>query len=397
MLYRLSYLTKNERDFIKLFFLFFVKLFFQNRVFAVKKQLSFFGIGVNLFLIFVQRKQHIRLFGLALAAGAALVLSCATGTAELGVADVFAVLKSFVCEAGGEADFARTVIAEIRLPRGIAALFCGIALGTAGAALQGLFRNPLADPGLIGVSSGGALGALSVFAFAGTLLAQIPAALHVFALPLAAMLGALAATLLVLALAGSVGRHRIGGMLLIGIAINSAAAALTGLILHFSADNQIRTYTFWMLGGLDRAEWSLIIPVAIVVAAGALVLPRFSRELDVLALGESEAHFAGIDVARLKKITVWVSALMVGAAVAIGGMIGFVGLVAPHLIRLIFGPSHRFLVPASGLLGGILLIVADIAARTFGGVSELPIGVVTAIIGAPFFLSVLLREERRIR
>lgn len=338
----------------------------------------------------MRRKQIIWLIGLALAALGVLVLSCAAPTAALSVSDVFEAFGG----SGNDADFVRTIVCEIRLPRASAALLCGVALGTAGAALQGLFRNPLADPGLIGVSSGGALGALLLFAFSGTLWTHIPVALHSFALPLAAMSGALIVTLLVLALAGAVGRSRIGGMLLIGIAINSAVAALTGLILHFSADAQIRTYTFWMLGGLDRAEWSLIVPVAVVIVAGAFVLPRRSRELDVLALGESEAHFAGIDVARLRKTVVWISAAMVGSAVAVGGMIGFVGLVAPHLIRLIFGPSHRFLVPASGLFGGVLLIAADITARLLGGASELPIGVVTAIIGAPFFLGVLLRGER---
>lgn len=344
----------------------------------------------------MQRKSVILLFLLVLSAFGALLLSCATGTAELSASEISGVLKSLLTTSGKDTDFARTILFEIRLPRAVAALICGLALGTAGAALQGLFRNPLADPGLIGVSSGGALGALLVFAFAGTLLAQIPAGLHVFILPIAAMLGALAITFLVLALAGTIGRNRIGGMLLIGIAINSAVAAFTGLVLHFSADSQIRIYTFWMLGGLDRAEWSLIAPAAAIIATGLLILPRSSRDLDVLALGESEAHFAGIDVARLRRHVVWISAAMVGSAVAIGGMIGFVGLVAPHLIRLTFGPSHRFLVPAAGLLGGILLIVADIAARNLGGAAELPIGVVTAIIGAPFFLGVLLKGERKI-
>ena len=336
------------------------------------------------------RKSIILLLALALAALLALVLSCTAGTAELGLADIWGALK-----AGDDSDLARTILFEIRLPRALAALICGLALGTAGAALQGLFRNPLADPGLIGVSSGGALGALLVFAFGSALFACLPVAFHALALPLAAMVGALTITFLVLSLAGTLGRRRIGGMLLIGIAVNAAVAALTGLILHFAADNQIRLYTFWMLGGLDRSEWILLLPAACVVGLGLLILPRCSRELDVLALGEAEAHFAGIDVARLRRYVVWTSAAMVGAAVAVGGMIGFVGLVAPHLVRLTAGPSHRFLVPASGLLGGILLIAADVAARLAGGASELPIGVVTAIIGAPFFLYVLMKGEGR--
>lgn len=333
------------------------------------------------------------LVGLGIVAFASIVFSCTAGTTDIAMPDVLRALKG-IFSVNAEPDITQAIVCEIRLPRAVAALICGLALGTAGAALQGLFRNPLADPGLIGVSSGGALGALLVFAFSGTLLAGLPASLHTFILPLAAMLGALGVTFLVLALAGTLGRLRVGGMLLIGIAVNSAVAALSGLILHFSADNQIRTYTFWMLGGLDRAEWHLILPVALIALAGILLLPRVARELDVLALGEAEAHFAGIDVARLQKIVVWTSAGMVGAAVAIGGMIGFVGLVAPHLIRLIFGPGHRLLVPASGLLGGILLIWADIAARLLGGAQELPLGVVTAMIGAPFFLAVLLKGEK---
>lgn len=344
----------------------------------------------------MQRKSLIILSGLAVVALASIVFSCAAGTTDIALADI---LRSFagLFSAGTEADITQTIICEIRLPRAVAALLCGLALGTAGAALQGLFRNPLADPGLIGVSSGGALGALLIFAFSGTFLASLPASLHSFVLPLAAMIGALGVTFLVLALAGTLGRLRVGGMLLIGIAVNSAVAALSGLILHFSADNQIRTYTFWMLGGLDRSEWSLILPVAVITLAGTLILPRVARELDVLALGESEAYFAGINVAQLQKIVVWTSAAMVGAAVAIGGMIGFVGLVAPHLIRLTFGPGHRLLIPAAGLLGGILLIWADIAARSLGGAMELPLGVVTAIIGAPFFLAVLLKGEKNLQ
>lgn len=341
----------------------------------------------------MQRKQIIYFCALAFAATGILLLSCVTGTAELSVGDVFKALKSFFPGSGEASDFARTIVCEIRLPRALAALLCGFALGTAGAALQGLFRNPLADPGLIGVSSGGSLGALLVFAFAGTLLERIPPAFHAAVLPTAAMGGALAITFLVLSLAGTVGRQ-IGGMLLIGIAVNSVVVALTGLILHFSADCQIRTYTFWMLGGLDRTDWELLGPAAVIVIAGALILPYRARELDVLALGEAEAHFAGIDVSRLRKTVVWVSAALVGSAVAVGGMIGFIGLVAPHLVRLLFGPGHRFLVPASGLFGGILLIAADVAARACGGFGELPIGVVTAIIGAPFFLGILLRGER---
>lgn len=345
----------------------------------------------------MRRRYFIILSILAVVAVGAVVLSCAAGTTDISVADILCSLKAWIGVGGGVSEMTQTIVTEIRLPRAVAALLCGVALGTAGAALQGLFRNPLADPGLIGVSSGGALGALLVFAFAGNVLQDVPETVHAFVLPFAAMFGALGVTFLVLALTGTLGRLRVGGMLLVGIAVNSAVAALSGLILHFSADNQIRTYTFWMLGGLDRAEWALLFPVVLITSAGALILPRVARELDVLALGEAEAHFAGIDVARLQKIVVWTSAAMVGAAVAIGGMIGFVGLVAPHLVRLIFGPGHRFLVPAAGLFGGILLIGADIAARTLGGVTEIPLGVVTAMIGAPFFLGVLLKGERALR
>ena len=338
------------------------------------------------------RRRVILLFVLAFAALAAVVLSCVAGTTDIAVADVFGALKSALTGVPDDGDAARAIVCEIRLPRAVAALLCGAALGSAGAALQGLFRNPLADPGLIGVSSGGSLGALLVFAFAGEALARVPAAAHAFALPLAAMAGALAVTLLVLALSGTLGRMRVGGMLLVGIAVNSAISAVAGLILHFSADSQIRTYLFWMLGGLDRAGWRLVAPVALFTLAGLLALPRFARDLDVLALGEAEAHFAGVNVKRLQRAVVWISAGMVGAAVAIGGMIGFVGLVVPHAVRRKAGPRLQRVFALSALVGGAFLMCAEFARRLLPG-ADVPVGVVCAILGAPFFLWLLVSRR----
>ena len=347
----------------------------------------------------MSRRQKLILAAFAAAALGAVFFSCMFGSERIPAGVVVSSLQNIF---SGNVAFSSTddsvrqmIVNEIRLPRALGALLCGSALGMAGAALQGLFRNPLADPGLIGVSSGGALGALLVFAFGGSIATFLPAFAGSFLLPFAAMAGALFVTLLVLAVAGMIGHLKIGGMLLVGIAVNSAVAAISGLILHFAADNQIRTYTFWMLGGLDRTEWFLLAPVALLVVAGALILPRFARALDALALGEGEAAAAGVNVARLRDVVVWSAAAMVGAAVSVGGMIGFVGLVAPHLVRISCGPGHRFLLPASALIGGILLVFADVLARVVGGAMELPLGVVTAIIGAPFFLGILLKGERR--
>jgi iron complex transport system permease protein len=275
-------------------------------------------------------------------------------------------------------------------------LLAGAALGMAGAALQGLFRNPLADPALIGVSGGAALGAVLVFVLGGSALGGLNNLAGAFALPVAAMAGGGAVTFLVYHLAKVQGRTQVALMLLTGLALNALAGAAIGLLVYLATDEQLRAFMFWSLGSLNRAAWTQIGAAAAFIVPALLLLPRLARPLNALALGEAEAHHLGVPVQRLKRRLIFLTAMMVGASVAVGGTIGFVGLVAPHLARLALGPDHRLLLPASALVGAALLLVADIAAR-FGtaGFEELPIGVVTALAGAPVFLAMLLRARRK--
>ncbi len=289
----------------------------------------------------------------------------------------------------------QAVILEIRLPRILLGGLIGAALAVSGAAMQGLFRNPLADPALIGVSAGGALAAVAVIVLSsqlGGLLGAMP--IYVL-LPLAAFLGGFATTLIVYRLATQGGRTVVTTMLLAGIAINAIAGAGTGMLTYLADDEQLRTLTFWTMGSLGGATWTSVWVTLPFVAITLGLLPRLARALNALLLGESDAAHLGFDVERVKLLVVLLVALAVGGAVAAAGIIGFIGLVVPHLLRLAIGPDHRFLVPGSALLGATLLPLADLLARTVVSPAELPIGIVTALVGGPFFLCLLLRDKRR--
>lgn len=286
------------------------------------------------------------------------------------------------------------VLMAIRLPRVLLGVLIGAALASSGAALQGLFRNPLADPGLLGISSGAALGATAVIVLGGTALAGVSSTLGYAALPLAAFVGGIITTLVVYRLSLVGGRTVVVTMLLAGIAINALAGATTGLFIFMADDEQLRTITFWSLGSLGGATWRAVWTAAPFVALAVLFLPRFSRSLNAFLLGEREAGHLGISTERVKRTIVALVALAVGASVAVAGIIGFVGLIVPHLVRLLTGPDHRYVMPGSALLGGALLVAADIVARTIVAPAELPIGIVTAMLGAPFFLWLLLRSRR---
>lgn len=287
------------------------------------------------------------------------------------------------------------VLHSIRLPRTLLAVLAGAALAVTGAALQGLFRNPLADPGLIGVSSGAALAAALVIVFGGFIHALLPPAAVSHALPVGAFAGGLVATLLIHRLASGEGRTDVTTMLLAGIAINALSGAGIGLVVFLSDDQQLRDLNFWLLGSVGGATWERLLPALPLVLPPILLLPRFAAALDALLLGEHEASHLGFEVERLKRRVVLLTALAVGATVALSGVIGFVGLVAPHLVRLLLGPDHKGLLPASVLLGASLLLLADIAARTVVAPAELPIGILTSLLGGPFFLWLLLRQRRR--
>lgn len=289
------------------------------------------------------------------------------------------------------------VLVNIRLPRVILGVVVGAGLSISGAMMQGLFRNPLADPGLIGVSSGAALGAVSTIVLlpSASAASVSQAVSGAVLLPLAAFTGGVLATVIVYRLATSDGRTSVATMLLAGIAINAVAGAGTGMLTFIADDDQLRDLTFWSLGSLGGATWSSLAVVGPCVLLCVAAAPLLARSLNAMLLGESEAQHLGIDTQWIKRIVIGGAALAVGASVAVAGIIGFVGLVVPHLLRLAIGPDHRVLLPGSALLGGTLLVGADLLSRVVVSPAELPIGIVTALVGGPFFLWLLLRQRTR--
>jgi iron complex transport system permease protein len=292
-------------------------------------------------------------------------------------------------------DTTAAVLYAIRAPRVVAAFVVGAALAAGGAAMQSLFRNPLADPGLLGVSSGAALAAVSVIVLGEKVMHLIPPGARPWCLPLAAFVGGLVATLAVYRVAARHGVALVGTLLLAGIAINALASAGIGLLVFIADDQQVRTLIFWTLGSFGSVTWSAIIPALLVLAISVPTLLPAAHLLDALALGEREAGHVGVDVERLKRRLVAQIALAVGAGVAISGIVGFVGLIAPHIVRLLLGPAHRTLLPAAALFGGAFLVLADALARTLVSPAELPIGVLTALVGGPFFLWLLAGRASR--
>lgn len=287
------------------------------------------------------------------------------------------------------------VVMAIRLPRVILGIVIGAALAMSGAALQGLFRNPLAAPSLIGISSGAALGATTIIVLGATIFEGFTHQLGYAALPLAAFLGGILVTIMVYRLSLVNGRTVVATMLLAGIAINSLAGAATGIFVFIANDDQLRTITFWSLGSLGGATWRSVSIATPFVLFAIVLLPQAARPLNAFLLGEAEASHLGVATERVKRILIALTALAVGASVAVAGIIGFVGLIVPHLVRLMTGPDHRYVLPGAALLGASLLMGADIIARTIVAPAELPIGIVTAMVGAPFFLWLLIRARRQ--
>ncbi|HMP74440.1 MAG TPA: iron ABC transporter permease [Kiritimatiellia bacterium] len=285
------------------------------------------------------------------------------------------------------------ILLHLRMPRVLAGLFTGAALALGGVLMQALFRNPLADPGLIGVSSGAAMAA-AVFMVLGGALPWLGVLPTLWALPAVAFGGAVAMTVVVIRIAGRMGETRVEHLLLAGIAMNALAGAVIGLLMVVADDAQLREVAFWSFGSLGRAGWP-VTGVLAVTTLPVLVAAVFLHSwLNALLLGEREAAYLGVPVEGLKRGMLVLTCIAVGSAVSFTGLIGFVGLVVPHLVRLIAGPNHRGLVPASALLGGTLLTLADLLARTVVAPVELPIGLVTALLGAPFFLALLMRDKR---
>lgn len=289
---------------------------------------------------------------------------------------------------GHLSDSHETVLSSIRFPRVLLAVIVGASLAVSGAALQGLFRNPLADPGLIGIVSGAALAVAIVIVLA----EPITGTSGLYSLSMAAFIGGLITCLFIFKVARMTGTFSVTHMLLAGIAINALAGAGTGFLMYLSNAVQLRSLTFWTMGSLGGALWPAVIVATTAVVPTTFLLIRNAQKLNILLLGEQEAQYLGVDSVRLKRVIIICTALSVGAAVAVSGIIGFVGLVVPHLIRLTIGPDHRLLIPAAALLGAVLLLTADTVARTIVAPAEMPVGILTSLIGGPFFLWLLFKQ-----
>jgi len=318
-----------------------------------------------------------RWIGLVAAAIAALLIGVAVGPADLTLGAVGDALLG----RGNDATVA--IVRDLRLPRALLAFVVGGSLAVTGAALQALVRNPLADPYLLGLSGGAGLGAVAAIVF------KVGG---MWAVPLAALGGALLAIALVYRLAlvsGAVLDARV--LLLSGVVVGAFAASLMGAIMAISPAPEVRNALLWLLGGFDAASWSALGVFSVYAAVPLVVIYRQNRPLDLLSLGEEPAAFLGADVERLKRVLYVAASLLTAAAVSVSGIIGFVGLVVPHAIRLLWGHLHRSLLPAAFLLGGVLLVVADAIARTAFAPLSLPVGVVTALIGVPVFVLLVRR------
>lgn len=324
-----------------------------------------------------------------------ILLSVGIGAVEISPLQTLAITarKFYVELPIAFAEQQESVLTAIRLPRVILGLAVGAGLATAGAVSQGLFRNPLADPSLVGVSSGASLTVSMTIVLGETAALSLLAFNKPYFLPFAAFFGGLAATLFIY----RIGRRRdgtnIATMLLAGIAVNAFAIAGIGLMSFLATDAQLRNIMFWNLGSVGGATWTSIAVAVPLIAFSVFGLLRLSRSLNVVLLGEAEARHLGVNTERLKWQAICLIALCVGASVAAAGAIGFVGLIVPHLLRLASGADHRYLLKNSALLGANLILGADILARTILSPAELPIGIVTALVGAPFFIWLLLKKN----
>jgi len=325
------------------------------------------------------------------------VMSLGTGGAHIALGDVIVHIAHRIGIAGAGVDaFDGRILDTLRLPRILRAIVIGGGLGLAGAVMQSLFRNPIADPGIIGVSASAAFGAVAMIVSGHIILGSFYPTVGPYGVPVAAFAGAVVATAVIRILSRQDGQTDAAIMLLIGVAINAMAFAGVGVFTYMADDAQLRSLTFWQMGAL-AGNGPTDTPALIIMALGIAYLMTLGTPLNLFLLGEAEARHLGVEVEHLKRRATVATALVVGAAVAVSGIIGFVGLVAPHLVRLVTGPDNRYVLPASAICGAIMLTGADAVARIIVLPAELPIGLVTGIVGGPFFLGLLMREKKRRR
>jgi iron complex transport system permease protein len=325
-----------------------------------------------------------------------LVVSAGLGAVRIPARDILRFLAEAVGLAapGPETSFHRGLFLHIRLPRVLLCALVGAALAVSGTLMQALFRNPIVEPGIVGTSAGAALGAAVIFVFGKSTVFAYTAGLGPLALPFVAFVTAFVATLFVWRVSSTYGRTSAATMILAGVAVNAFCSAGTGLMSYLARDPQARSITFWSLGSISGADWRAVAIVGSVMAIALPLVWRESAGLNALLLGEDEAALLGFDVEWLTIRVLVLNTLMVAAATAMVGVIMFVGLVVPHLLRMLRGADNRFLIPASGLCGAVLMQVIDVVTRTAVAPAELPVGIVTAAIGAPVFLWILVRHRR---
>ena len=336
-----------------------------------------------------RRRAWVALAILGVALEAAVVVATGSGAVKIRPAQVLAILLHPASHDAAQSG----VLRSLRLPRVLLAVLVGSGLALSGASMQGMFRNPLADPALTGVSSGAALGAVASIVFAGTLgFHTVPP----WVLPGCAFAGGLAAVTLVSGLGRGAAGTSVAGLLLAGTAVNAFCGAGIGLATFVANDVQLRLITFWSLGSLGAANWPTCALLCVLTLVCGTVLCRQSRVLNAMLLGQAEAGHLGFSVQACERRLLAGTALLVGASVSAVGIVGFIGLASPHLARSALGPDHRFLLPVSALLGALLLLVADTFCRTVAAPAEIPVGVATALLGAPFFQWLLRRERRAV-
>ncbi len=321
-----------------------------------------------------------RLLALGVLLGLALLLAVAVGAVPVPPAEILAAL-------GGTAEpTIHAIVIDLRLPRAVLAALIGAGLAVAGTVFQALLRNPLAEPYILGVSGGAAVAAVAVIGFAGAVAA--------WALPLAAFLGGIGAIILVFRIAASVGSALDTRVLLLaGVVVGAFFNAVILLLLTLADVETFRSAVFWMMGSLAAATWSSVLLLAAYTVPSLALLLALARPLNLMAVGEETALYLGTPVERVKRVAYVVASLLVAGGVAVAGVIGFVGLIVPHALRLVWGGDHRFLLPGSALAGAVFLLLADTAARTIAAPVELPVGVVTALVGVPVFVVLLTRRR----
>jgi len=285
----------------------------------------------------------------------------------------------------------KDVLLKIRFPRVILAAIVGASLALSGACLQGLFRNPLADPGLIGVSSGAALGVALTIVLGSN---YIPSFLSPYILPLSAIIGSAIVIFLLFYITKGFGFAGMTYMLLAGIAINSFAGVGIGFLTYISNDSELRSLTFWTMGSFGGSRWDLILPAIIIILITIMWSLKVSKKLDLIQLGEAEARRLGVDIKKLKFDIIISSAIIVGVSVSLAGMIGFIGLIVPHLMRMLGGVNHQYLLISCIFSGALIMIISDLISRTIISPAELPVGLITSAIGSPFFLWLIFKIRK---